>query len=175
MVEVKCGRGPTTWMERGERQQRPVSCPWLRPVTNVSCPFSLLLLKSRDVPVNLLHLCSLCQRTSLFLPGWASWILCEPPIGENHGCHWIFRRICLARGYDSFENPAWLLLHFLCLLVHPAIIHGSQETLGNCLTHAGPSELALIDGVSTLCVEVSSTVWKGSYDQVKIWNYAVHL
>lgn len=109
------GRGrvwerPTTWMEWGERQQRPVSCSWLRPVTNVSCPWSHLL-KSRDVPVNLFNLCSLCQRISLFLPGWASWILCEPDWEET----WMsvnFQKDLSGRGYDSFENPGLTSLAF---------------------------------------------------------------
>lgn len=143
MVEVECGRGPAPGWSEGSGS-RGLWAVLDRPVTNVSCPWSHLLLKSRDVPFNLFNLCSLGQRTSLFLPGWASWILCEPQIGEKHGCQWIFRRICLARGYDSFENPG---------LTSPAF----------ALSACAPSNYSWKPGDTGQLSDTCPAKWVGSY------------
>lgn len=174
MVELRVWERPPTWMERGGLQQRSGSCPWLRPVTDVSWPWSHLLLKSRDIPVNLFSLCSLCQRTSPFLPGWASWLLCEPQIGEKHGCQWILRRICLARGYDSFENPGLTSLAFALSACAPNDYSWQPGDTGQWSDPCPAKWVGSYPwGVHTRS-EVSSTVWKGNYGQVKTWNYAGH-
>lgn len=144
MGEVECGRGPPHGWSDGSGS-RGLWAVLDRPVTNVSCLWSHLL-KSRDVPVNLFNLCFLCQRISLFLPGWASWILCEPDQEET----WMsvnFQKDLSGKGLSLlWDSRPDFSCHLLCLLVHPVVIRGSQETLGNCLTHAQPSEMALIVG-----------------------------
>lgn len=147
-------------MERGEQQQRPVSCPWWNQSQVSPCPWSHLLLKSRDVPVNYLT-SALCAR------GYPCFSMGEHLgyfvnlIEEKHGCQWICRRFFLARGYDSFENPGLTSLAFALSACAPSNYSWQPGDIGQ-LSDTYPAKW---DGFYPWCVHTMPgkevmTKWK---------------
>lgn len=153
------------WVERAGRsreawEQHPH--PWLELVMNVSCPWPPSFSSNPDVPADPFYLCFLC-RVYPSLP------LCEHlgyfvnlRFGENHGSQCIFRGNALARVDDlGLASPPTVVLS--------AQVPGVTAARGHRVVfwHT-PGQVSWFSPMDvTLCLESSSRVWKGSYDQVK--------